>query len=98
MYNRKVKYMKKIILAATAAFAMFAVCGMAEARVHSGKHSPYSDQSFAEESDPLANIFGGENWSVSPQPRYKDKRQARKYQEQQEENWGFASASTYLVA
>ncbi|NDB61054.1 hypothetical protein EB001_21825, partial [bacterium] len=72
--------MKKIILAAAAASVMFALCGMAEARVHSGKHSQYSDQSVAEESDPLSSIFGGDGWSVSPQPRYKDKRQARKYQ------------------
>ena len=71
--------MKKIILAALAASVMFAVCGMAEARVHYGKHSQYSDQSVQEECDPLASVFGGENWSVSPQPRYKNNRQVRQF-------------------
>lgn len=89
--------MKKIILAAVAASVMFAVCGMAEARVHYGKHSQYSGQSVSEESDPITSIFGGENWSVSPQPRYKNKRQVRQFHEEQEENWGFAAASTSLV-
>ncbi len=90
--------MKKIILAATAAFAMFALTGMAEARVHSGKHSQYSANSQVEEQDALSSIFGGDDWSVSPQPRFKNKKQARQYQDTQEENWGFGSASTSLVA
>ena len=90
--------MKKIILAATAAVAMFALCGMAEARVHSGKHSRYSADSVAEESDSISSIFGGDDWSVSPQPRFKNKRQARAFKEEQDDNWGFAGASTSLVA
>ena len=90
--------MKKIILAATAAFAMFALCDMAEARVHSGKHSHYSANYAVEDQDPLSNIFGGDDWSVSPQLRFKNKKQARQYQDTQEENWGFGAASTSLVA
>jgi hypothetical protein len=90
--------MKKIILAATAAFAMFAMSGMANARVHSGKHSHYSANSQVEEQDPLSSVFGGEDWSVSPQPRFKNKKQAKQYQDTQEENWGFGAASTSLVA
>ena len=90
--------MKKIILAATAASVMFALCGMAEARVHSGKHSHYSANLQVEDQDSLSNFFGGDDWSVSPQPRFKNKKQARHYQDTQEENWGFGSASTSLVA
>ena len=88
--------MKKIILTATAVFAMLALSGTAEAS--RGKNSHYSEASVAEESNPISDLFGGEGWSVSPQPRYKNKRQAREHQEQQEENWGFAAASTSLVA
>ena len=90
--------MKKIILAAAAASVMFALSGMAEARVHYGKHSQYSGQSVSEESDPITSIFGGENWSVSPQPRFKNKRQAKAYTEEQEDHWGFGHASNSLVA
>ena len=90
--------MKKIILAAAAVFAMFALSGMADASVRHGKHSRYSDDSGIAESDPLTNIFGGDDWSVSPQPRFKNKRQARAYKEEQDDNWGFAGASTSLVA
>jgi hypothetical protein len=91
--------MKKIILAAVIAFTTLAISGVAEARYHPSKHNRYSDnKSVAEESDPLANIFGGEDWSVSPQPRFKNKRQARAFKEEQDDNWGFAGASTSLVA
>ena len=88
--------MNKIILTATAVVAMLAMSGVAEAS--RGKHSQYSEPSVVEESDSFSDLFGGEDWSVSPQPRYKNKRQAREHQEQQEENWGFAAASTSLVA
>jgi hypothetical protein len=81
--------MKKILFAL---FTVLALCGTADAR------NRYSANHAVEETDTLTSIFGGDDWSVSPQPRYKDKRQARKYQEEQEENWGFASASTSLVA
>ena len=90
--------MKKIILAALAASVMFALCGMAEARVHSGKHSQYSANLAIEDQDSLSGILGGDDWNVSPQPRFRNKKQARKYQDNQEENWGFGAASTSLVA
>ena len=85
--------MKKIILAATAAFAMLAFSGVAEAS--RGKNSHYSA---VEDQDPLSNLFGGDDWNVSPQPHFKNKKQVRHYQDTQEENWGFGAASTSLVA
>lgn len=90
--------MKKIILAATAAFAMFAFGGMANANIRHGKHSHYSANLEVEEQDSLSNILGGEDWSVSPQLRFKNKKQARHYQEQQDDSWGFSQASSSLVA
>ena len=82
--------MKKVLFAL---FTVLALCGTAEAR------NRYSNNNHAvEESDAITSLFGGDDWSVSPQPRYKNKRQAQAYQEQQDENWGFAAASTSLVA
>ena len=89
--------MKKIILAATAVFAMLAFSGVAEAS--RGKHSHYSaNQAVEDQQDVFANLFGGDDWDASPQLRFKNKKQARAYRDSQEQNWGFGSASTTLVA
>lgn len=85
--------MKKIILAATTALAMFAMSNVAEARVRHGKNTQYSAMHEVEEVNPLEALFGGDNWSVSPQPKFKNRRQARQYQENQEEFFGGASSS-----
>ena len=81
--------MKKVLFAF---ITVLALCGTAEAR------SRYSGNHVAEESDIISNILGGDDWAVSPQPRYKSKRQARAYQQEQEDNWGFGHASNSLVA
>jgi hypothetical protein len=75
--------MKKIILAATTALAMFAMSNVAEARIRHGKNTQYSAMHEVEEVNPLEALFGGDNWSVSPQPKFKNRRQARQYQENQ---------------
>lgn len=81
--------MKKILFAL---FTVLALCGTAEARNrHSTNHA-------IEETDSISSIFGGDDWDVSPQPRFKNKRQARAFKEEQDDNWGFAGASTSLVA
>ena len=81
--------MKKVLFAF---IAVLALCGTAEAR------SRYSGNHVVEDQDPIASLLGGDDWAVSPQPRFKNKRQSRNYQDTQEENWGFGSASTSLVA
>ena len=81
--------MKKVLFAF---IAVLALCGTAEAR------SRYSGNHVAEESDIITSILGGDDWAVSPQPRYKSKRQARAYQQEQEANWGFGHASNSLVS
>lgn len=81
--------MKKVLFAL---FTVLALCGTAEAR------SRYSGNQAVEETDPISAILGGEDWSVSPQPRFKNKRQARAYKQEQEQNWGFGHASNSLVA
>lgn len=81
--------MKKVLFAL---FTVLALCGTAEAR------SRYSGVHVAEEPDFITSILGGDNWGVSPQPRFKNKRQARAYHEEQESNWGFGHASNSLVA
>ena len=88
--------MKKIILAAVAAFSLLAFCSIAEARVHPSQHNRYSATSVVEETDPITAILGGgnEDWGVSPQPRFKNKRQARAFKQEQEDHWGFGHAST----
>ncbi len=81
--------MKKIILAAMTAAATFAFASVAEARVHPSKHSHYSAN--LEEPDTLGSIFDG--WGeVTPQLRFKNKRQARNYYERREANYGFDQA------
>jgi diadenosine tetraphosphate (Ap4A) HIT family hydrolase len=85
--------MNKIILAATTALAMFAMSNVAEARVRHGKNTQYSAMHEVEDVNPLEAIFGGDNWTVSPQPKFKTRRQARQYQENQEEFFGGASSS-----
>ena len=81
--------MKKIILAAMTAAAMLAFASSAEARVHYGKRSQYSAN--LEEPDTLGSIFDG--WGdVTPQLRFKNKRQAREYSERREANYGFDRA------
>jgi len=81
--------MKKVLFAF---IAVLALCGTAEAR------SRYSGNHVAEESDPIASLLGGDDWAVSPQPRFKNKRHVRAYNEEQETNWGFGHASSSLVA
>ena len=81
--------MKKVLFAF---IAVLALCGSAEAR------SRYSGNHVAEEPDFISSLLGGNDWAVSPQPRYKSKRQVRAYHEDQEANWGFGHASNSLVA
>ena len=81
--------MKKVLFAF---ITVLALTGTVEAR------SRYSAPSVAEETDPISAILGGQDWAVSPQPRFKNKRQARAYTEEQETNWGFGHASNSLVA
>ena len=81
--------MKKVLFAF---IAVLALCGSAEAR------SRYSGNHVAEEPDFISSLLGGNDWAVSPQPRYKNKRQARAYQQEQEDHWGFGHASNSLVA
>ena len=81
--------MKKVLFAF---IAVLALCGTAEAR------SRYSGNHVAEEPDFISSLLGGNDRAVSPQPRYKNKRQARAYQQEQEDNWGFGHASNSLVA
>jgi hypothetical protein len=81
--------MKKILFAL---FTVLALCGTAEARNH------YSGNHVAEETDPLSAILGGDDWAVSPQPRFKNQRQARAFKQEQEDHWGFGHASNSLVA
>jgi len=88
-HKQKGTTMKKILFAL---FTVLALCGIAEAR------NQYSNNHVTEETDPLADILGGEDWAVSPQPRFNNKRQARAYSEEQETNWGFGHASNSLVA
>ena len=88
-YKQKGTTMKKVLFAF---IAVLALCGSAEAR------SRYSGNHVAEESDIITSILGGDDWAVSPQPRYKNKRQAKAYQQEQEDNWGFGHASSSLVA
>ena len=81
--------MKKIILAAVAAFAMLAMSGMAEARRYS-QNTQYS-QTNPYDSNPLAAIFGDDQvngwtydtangWQVNPMPRFKNAKQARSFE------------------
>ena len=81
--------MKKVLFAF---ITVLALCGTVEAR------SRYSAPSVAEETDPISAILGGDDWSVSPQPRFKNKRQAMAYKQEQEDHWGFGHASNSLVA
>ena len=83
--------MKKVLFAF---ITVLALTGTVEAR------SRYSAPSVAEETDPITAILGGgnEDWGVSPQPRFKNQRQARAYHQEQEQNWGFGHASNSLVA
>lgn len=90
--------MKKIILIATTAIAMFAFSNVAEAKRGSNKNTQYSANIEVEESNPLESILGGDDWSVSPRLKFKNKRQARKYEDAQEEQFGWGHASGSLVA
>lgn len=97
--------MKKNILAAVAAAAVLAFSGTAEARLHHGKNTRYSvvdkdhQVAYHVENPPknfLEHIFGnGSNWSVTPQPRWRNEKQARAYQNQQERKYFTAAASTF---
>lgn len=61
--------MKKIILAASAAFAMFALSGVAEAR--RSQNTLYSHHEVDDVWDPIGNVIDGDHkgWGVSPQIR-----------------------------
>lgn len=91
--------MKKIILAAMSTAAMFAMSDVASARTNYTKRSQYSAINNVDNDELFSNdILGGADWNVSPQPKFKTKRQARNYQDKQEENWGFGHATGSLVA
>ena len=81
--------MKKVLFAL---ITVLALTGTVEAR------SRYSGNHVAEEPDFISSILGGEDWAVSPQPRFKNKRQALAYRQEQEDHWGFGHASNSLVA
>ena len=87
--QQKGTIMKKVLFAF---ITVLALCGTVEAR------SRYSAPSVAEEPDIITSILGGDNWAVSPQPRFKNKRQALAYRQEQEDHWGFGHASNSLVA
>ena len=95
--------MKKIILATTAAAALFAFAGTAEARARHSKNTQYSTNLEEDYTNPLDDIFGGttatgEQWSVSPRAKFRSKKQARQYYQQEEDLYGFEHASGSLVA
>jgi hypothetical protein len=97
--------MKKIILAAVSAAAMLAMSGTAEARLYHGKNTRYSvidkgHQVVYHVENPPANfleqIFGnGSEWSVTPQPRWRNVKQARTYYKQQDDTYFSSAASTF---
>lgn len=97
--------MKKFILAAVSAAAMLATSGTAEARLYHGKNTRYSvvdrdhQMVYHIENPPnnfLEEIFGdGSTWSVTPQPRWRNRKQARAYYRQQEHNYFSETASTF---
>ena len=100
--------MKKIILAAMTVVAMFAMSDIASASVNRSKNTQYSvvDRShgvtYHVENPPsnfLEQIFGnGSEWQVSPQPRWRNVRQARTYYKQQETTYfsALTTAGRYL--
>jgi len=95
--------MKKIILAATTAAAMFAMSGIAEAKVRHSKNTQYSTNLEEEYTNPFSDILGGtsstgEEWNVSPKLRFRTKKQAKTYYNNEEEQYGFGHASGSLVA
>ena len=67
--------MKKIIFAAVAAFAMFAMSDIALASVTRSKNTQYSANLEVENTNPLEAILGGADWTVSPQPKFRNKKQ-----------------------
>ena len=85
--------MKKIILAAMTAVAMFAFADVASARPH-GKRSQYSANYEVEEPNLLDQILGGSgaNWGVSPVIKFKNKKQARSYYKNREATYHFDQA------
>lgn len=97
--------MKKIILAVVTAAAIFATGGVAEARLHYSKNTRYSvtDRDhkvvYHVETPPsnlLEEIFGdGPSWTVTPQPRWRNMKQARTYYKQQEKNYFSSAAPTF---
>ena len=89
--------MKKIILAAMTAVAMFAMSDVASARTNS-KNTRYSANLEVEESNPLESILGGDDWSMSPRLKFKSKRQAHSYYNNEEEQFGWGQASGSIVA
>lgn len=84
--------MKKIILAAAAATAILFTTGIAEARVHS-RNTQYSNNT--EGTSILDEIFGTPSWSVTPQPRFRNLRQARAYYKHQENTYFSSAAPTF---
>jgi len=95
--------MKKIILAATVATMVFAISETAEARVSHSKNTQYSTNLEETYENPFAELLGGtssngEEWSVSPRVKFRTRKQARAYQQHEEEQYGFGHASGSLVA
>lgn len=97
--------MKKFILATISATAMLAISGTAEARLHQSKNTHYSvvdrdhQVTYHVENPPsnfLEQIFGnGSEWSVTPQPRWRNLKQARAYHNQQEHKYFSSAAPTF---
>lgn len=67
--------MKKIIFAAMTAIAIVAFSNVAEAS--RGTNTQYSKQEEVNFEDPIGSLFGGSNWSVTPQFRVRSKHAAR---------------------
>lgn len=65
--------MKKIVFAAATAIAMFAFCNVAEAS--RGQNTQYSNREEVT-FDPIGDLLGGSNWSVTPQFRVRSPRHA----------------------
>lgn len=82
--------MKKIILAAATAVAMFAFSGVASARVHHSKNTQYS--ATYEEPDLLGSVFGDWGDKVTPIIKFKNRKQAHQYYKNREQQYGFDRA------
>jgi hypothetical protein len=87
--------MKKIILFVTMAIALSAFSGTALARRYD-KNTQYSNQEDVFQN-PLDAIFGGPNWSVSPQVHYYPRKHANSFYHTYTRNFA-GKASPSIVA